>query len=123
MCAVPNPEDIHAAAEAAASVRFQPAEDTHVCPACYHPPHWGGMCGLCLCFKVHGRGAQCPYGDSTCPCPDGDMCHYEGPDPMSPPSGYTQAVDEPVDRVLGRHRREVPKSSKLARLRRRMFGR
>ena len=20
----------------------------------------------------------CKYGDSTCPCPDGDMCHYEG---------------------------------------------
>ena len=22
----------------------------------------------------------CPYGDLGCPCPDGLMCHYEGPD-------------------------------------------
>ncbi len=21
----------------------------------------------------------CPGGDTTCPCQDGDMCHYEGP--------------------------------------------
>lgn len=24
----------------------------------------------------------CPYGDPTCPCQDGDPCHYEGDDPM-----------------------------------------
>lgn len=29
----------------------------------------------------------CPHGDPACPCPDGDMCHYEGPDPMSAPAG------------------------------------
>jgi hypothetical protein len=23
---------------------------------------------------------RCPYGDPTCPCQDGDACHYEGPD-------------------------------------------
>ena len=28
----------------------------------------------------------CPYGDPTCPCPDGLLCHYEGPDPMTPPA-------------------------------------
>lgn len=33
-----------------------------------------------------GGGAQeeapavCKYGDTTCPCPDGDACHYEGAD-------------------------------------------
>lgn len=26
--------------------------------------------------------APCPHGDPTCPCQDGDSCHYEGPDPM-----------------------------------------
>lgn len=24
------------------------------------------------------RRRMCPYGDPTCPCPDGDPCHYEG---------------------------------------------
>jgi hypothetical protein len=23
---------------------------------------------------------MCPHGDPTCPCPDGDPCHYEGGD-------------------------------------------
>ena len=26
----------------------------------------------------------CKYGDPTCPCQDGDMCHYEGPNPWPP---------------------------------------
>lgn len=25
----------------------------------------------------------CKYGDPLCPCQDGDMCHYEGPNPMT----------------------------------------
>jgi hypothetical protein len=25
----------------------------------------------------------CKYGDTTCPCPDGDPCHYEGKNPMT----------------------------------------
>lgn len=28
----------------------------------------------------------CKYGDPFCPCPDGDMCHYEGPNPMPAPA-------------------------------------
>lgn len=28
------------------------------------------------------RRKACKYGDELCPCQDGDMCHYEGPDPM-----------------------------------------
>lgn len=28
----------------------------------------------------------CPHGDPTCPCQDGDACHYEGDDPMQPPT-------------------------------------
>jgi len=27
----------------------------------------------------------CKYGDVTCPCQDGDPCHYEGENPMTPP--------------------------------------
>lgn len=27
----------------------------------------------------------CPHGDATCPCQDGDVCHYGGPDPMRCP--------------------------------------
>lgn len=27
----------------------------------------------------------CKYGDPLCPCPDGDLCHYEGENPMRPP--------------------------------------
>ena len=30
----------------------------------------------------------CPYGDPLCPCPDGLLCHYEGPDAYPPPEGY-----------------------------------
>ncbi len=25
---------------------------------------------------------MCPHGDPHCPCPDGDPCHYQGPNPM-----------------------------------------
>ena len=28
----------------------------------------------------------CLYGDPCCPCQDGDPCHYEGENPMRPPS-------------------------------------
>jgi hypothetical protein len=30
--------------------------------------------------------ADCKYGDPTCPCQDGDMCHYEGPNAWPPPA-------------------------------------
>ena len=29
--------------------------------------------------------AACKYGDALCPCQDGDQCHYEGMNPMTPP--------------------------------------
>lgn len=32
----------------------------------------------------------CKFGDPSCPCQDGDMCHYEGPNPWSPPSEQQQ---------------------------------
>lgn len=37
------------------------------------------------------EGAVCPHGDTTCPCPDGDACHYEGSDASvcpNPPLGF-----------------------------------
>ena len=34
-----------------------------------------------------GKGSRvCPGGDPTCPCQDGDLCHYEGPDAWPIPS-------------------------------------
>jgi hypothetical protein len=27
--------------------------------------------------EPQGISGQCPHGDPTCPCPDGDWCHYE----------------------------------------------
>ena len=39
----------------------------------------------------------CKYGDPTCPCQDGDMCHYEGPDPSLVRSDFVrQAIIEAV---------------------------
>lgn len=35
---------------------------------------------------------MCPHGDPFCPCPDGDACHYEGPDPM--PCPHPPALSE-----------------------------
>lgn len=32
------------------------------------------------------KGEPCKYGDPYCPCQDGDLCHYEGENPMSPDS-------------------------------------
>jgi len=32
----------------------------------------------------------CPHGDETCPCQDGDVCHYEGEQPFACPT--TRAV-------------------------------
>ena len=29
--------------------------------------------------------ADCKYGDPFCPCQDGDMCHYEAPNPLPAP--------------------------------------
>ena len=35
-------------------------------------------------MKLNLRDVEsCEYGDETCPCNDGDPCHYEGENPMS----------------------------------------
>jgi len=40
--------------------------------------------------------AECPHGDATCPCPNGDPCHYEGLDAFmcpNPPLGFKGLVN------------------------------
>lgn len=32
----------------------------------------------------------CKYGDPTCPCQDGDPCHYEGENPMNVPPEFVR---------------------------------
>ena len=34
--------------------------------------------------------AKCKYGDPTCPCQDGDLCHYEGKNAWKPPDAFMQ---------------------------------
>jgi hypothetical protein len=34
------------------------------------------------CWSMADETAACPHGDPTCPCPDGDVCHYVD-DPLS----------------------------------------
>ena len=51
----------------------------------------------------------CKYGDPTCPCADGDTCHYEGQNPWpAPPKGKF----EPTKQSAGdKIRRELSGSS------------
>ena len=42
-----------------------PAEAEQAVEACFRPP--------------------CKHGDPFCPCQDGDLCHYEGANPMNTP--------------------------------------
>ena len=44
--------------------------------------------------------ADCKYGDPTCPCQDGDICHYEGENPMSVPPEYVRAKCERLEKVI-----------------------
>jgi len=41
---------------------------------------------------------RCKYGDPLCPCQDGDQCHYEGKNPMTPPAA--QAHKETGNDIL-----------------------
>jgi hypothetical protein len=51
--------------------------------------------------------AKCKYGDPTCPCQDGDLCHYEGKDawpiPKCPKCGVSFRSYWPVDRFDDAH--------------------
>ena len=38
-----------------------------------------------LVAEVARLTTKCKYGDPLCPCQDGDACHYEGDNPMTPP--------------------------------------
>ena len=46
--------------------------------------------------------SACKYGDPTCPCQDGDMCHYEGPRPMSVPPEYVRLASFALRSALER---------------------
>jgi hypothetical protein len=35
---------------------------------------------------------ECKYLDKTCPCQDGDLCHYEGENPMRPPQVWFDSI-------------------------------
>lgn len=47
-------------------------------------------CAACIYGEKHGYlhtcKKPCPHGDPLCPCQDGDLCHYEGPNPMPAPA-------------------------------------
>ncbi|MES2958502.1 MAG: NADAR family protein [Pseudomonadota bacterium] len=36
-------------------------------------------------LAANAPATPCKYGDPTCPCQDGDACHYEGANPMAAP--------------------------------------
>lgn len=38
------------------------------------------------------QALRCAYGDPTCPCQDGDLCHYEGKDPMNVRPEFVRAA-------------------------------
>lgn len=53
-----------------------------------HPAQHGGLQSAEVAEAVGlliAAGEVCSHGDPLCPCPDGDMCHYEGPNPWPSP--------------------------------------
>lgn len=44
----------------------------------------------------------CDFGDPTCPCQDGLMCHYKGDNPWPPPK---ERAPEPGAEAVGREQR------------------
>lgn len=49
--------------------------------------------------------SACKYGDPTCPCQDGDPCHYEGDNPMLVRPEYVLQRIADLERELN-HERE-----------------
>lgn len=43
---------------------------------------------------------RCPHGDETCPCQDGDPCHYE-PQPDAPTESGKLPLRCPTSGVIG----------------------
>ena len=48
----------------------------------------------CIFCKIYEQSApkQCRGKDPLCPCQDGDMCHYEGENPMQTAEEYEQST-------------------------------
>lgn len=66
------------------------------CPTCHgcgydESPHY--YYGRAECPECKGSGRICPGGDEICPCQDGDVCHYEGPDAWSIPVDLNKEGD------------------------------
>lgn len=61
------------------------------------------------------KGEPCKFGDVTCPCSDGDPCHYEGPNPMMPPAARKQASgnEKPMPTISATKRRTASEIKNL----------
>lgn len=51
-------------------------------------PHYGDRCIVAGNDWRRENPEVCKYGDPCCPCQDGDPCHYEGENPMTPPDQH-----------------------------------
>lgn len=65
--------------------------------------HGGPIMSLQECADAEQR--PCKYGDPHCPCQDGDLCHYEGPNPMSPESAAMERARYAWEDIDEAHRR------------------
>jgi hypothetical protein len=70
----------------------QMANAEPACPDC-HAPDVLYECVWCSATNYPPKEKTCKYGDKSCPCQDGDTCHYEGKNPMKPPKA--EPVQEP----------------------------
>ena len=43
---------------------------------------------------------RCKYADPCCPCQDGDICHYEGKNPMLVPDEYARPAIHKLRKAL-----------------------
>ncbi len=57
--------------------------------------------------------AVCKHTDAHCPCQDGDLCHYEGAEPMTPPVWYYFPAKDGREALLI-HSSEVEYASGMA---------
>ena len=55
------------------------------CPECVLDRSQAAAAITELRAEVARLTTKCKYGDPMCPCQDGDACHYEGDNPMTPP--------------------------------------
>lgn len=49
------------------------------------------------CYHRCMPETMCPYGDPSCPCPDGLLCHYEGEGAWPSPAYGTITIGAAAD--------------------------